>query len=341
MLLLACVPPVLEASPDSAAPVHTDSPEDSTVDSQDSSDTQDTEQAPLCSDDMVSMGSLCIDRYELHVGGAPGDADQFIGTTQPSDLITLSQVGLLPSDAVTFSQAWRACEARGGRLPSSEEWEDAADGQLGEGGASYPYGEDFDEGACVTVSAEDLQQFDAVQPSGSRSGCVSAFGAEDLVGNVWEWTVTPGLMEVEAWLAAGPVHVDEQGWLAGDPTSVAPKAVGVDPPVFSADDQGRLMVTAEQLDQRPAFGRRGYLVAAGPSPQTGEAFLPIELVQQEEDGPALVRVLHAADGLPVPDKRGCAWYTGQPWTCTNQKRSVGDHFHDFQGTIGFRCVEDQ
>lgn len=332
MFFLACAPPVLEAVVDrDRVPSDSDS---SAVDS-DTDDTNDTDDTGLtCPADMTPVGVVCIDRWENAVSGNLGGADQFLGGA-PGEPMTRSETGQTPS-LVTFSQAWVACEKAGKRLPESAEFEDAADGTLGPGGLAYPYGEVFDDAACVTTFADSTQQFDAIQPAGSRPQCESVFGAYDLVGNAWEWTVAPGRMEVPAWLADGSLR-EEEGFLVGSVDGLQPRGASIDPPELKVDSTGRLYVDAEQLDQRPAFGRRGYLGPAAPT--RAEELLPFEVVQLDEEGPGYFRVLWEADGLPVPDKRGCAWYTGQPQTCTNDKGDIGGHFHDFEGTVGFRCVE--
>jgi len=329
--LLACAPPVLEEVVDS----DTRSPDSDSADSADSADSGDTQDTGVaCPADMTRTGAVCIDRWENTVMGALGGADQFLGT-EPGDPMTASTEGQVPS-LVTFSQAWVACEKAGKRLPESAEFEDAADGTVGPGGLAYPYGDLFDDAACVTTFADSTQQFDSTQSTGSRPLCQSPFGAYDLIGNAWEWTVAPGRMDVSAWLADSNVR-EEDGWLVGAPDGLQPKAASIDPPDLKVDSQGRLYVDAEQLDQRPAFGRRGYLGPAAPA--GAEELLPFEVVQLEEEGPGYFRVLWEADGLPVAEKRGCGWYTGQPHLCTNDKGDIGGHFHDFEGTVGFRCAD--
>ena len=76
------------------------------------------------------------------------------------------------------------CRSKGGWLCTSAQWEDACDGEVGPGGTQYPYGDTFVEGRCTTRTAKGGGPL----PAGSSEGCVSAFGAYDMVGNVWEWT---------------------------------------------------------------------------------------------------------------------------------------------------------
>src|SRR5262249_56916908 len=91
-----------------------------------------------------------------------------------NDIYAVSLPGVLPSAFATWFQAQQACTNAGKRLPSNAEWQAAVAGTPDPGG---------DNGTtdCNTNSA-----FAAVA-SGSRSGCVSARGAFDMVGNLEEW----------------------------------------------------------------------------------------------------------------------------------------------------------
>lgn len=88
----------------------------------------------------------------------------------------------IPRVDVTFAQAARACEERGARLCDKAEWRRACEG--GER-LRYPYGNRLMEGVCNTASVAGYDQNVAL--SGSLSGCVTAAGVYDMVGNVGEW----------------------------------------------------------------------------------------------------------------------------------------------------------
>jgi hypothetical protein len=90
------------------------------------------------------------------------------------DIFAVSLAGVQPSANITWFQAQAACESAGKRLPSNAEWQAAV------AGTPDP-GPDDGKTDCNTASA-----FNAI-PAGSRSGCQSARGAFDMVGNLDEW----------------------------------------------------------------------------------------------------------------------------------------------------------
>jgi hypothetical protein len=161
----------------------------------------------------VLVGSACVDKYEASVWRIPatnlagksnktlikkvrkgragmkdllaGDATQ-LGTAGDDyapcldkgegckdDIYAASLPGVTPSRYMTWFQASIACVNAGKRLPTNAEW------QMAVTGSPDP---DDDNGTsdCNTGSGFLLA-------TGSRSSCVSAFGAYDMVGNLHEW----------------------------------------------------------------------------------------------------------------------------------------------------------
>ena len=74
---------------------------------------------------------------------------------------------------ITWFQAQEACRASGKRLPTGEEWLTAAQGT--------PDPSMTTEGCVTGGGSPDLV-------ASRRSRCWSAWGAQDMVGNVMEWT---------------------------------------------------------------------------------------------------------------------------------------------------------
>lgn len=103
--------------------------------------------------------SYCIDRYEF-----PGS-------------------GYRPLADVTWVQARVACELRGRRLCSENEWAKACGGVLG---WLYPYGDVYVPGLCH-ADVDEEGQYDRVVDSGKRDSCRSPWSTFNMEGNVSEW----------------------------------------------------------------------------------------------------------------------------------------------------------
>jgi formylglycine-generating enzyme required for sulfatase activity len=164
-----------------------------------------------CPVDAVVSGAGCMDKYEASVWRVPnptttnaalvrrirlgratqadltaGGATQ-LGTARDdyapcthngqnctNDIYAVSLPSVLPSASITWFQAQEACANAGKRLPTSAEWQVAANGTPDPGP---------DNGTTDCNSAAK----GSVSLTGSRSSCVSARGAFDMVGNVYEW----------------------------------------------------------------------------------------------------------------------------------------------------------
>lgn len=146
-------------------------------------------------DEVVRVGTgntaFWIDRYEATVWEKPDGSGKGYGQAVDdypasfprngqlvTSLYALSKGGgrHLPSDNVTWFQANEACRASGKRLPTSTEWLTAARGTI-DPGASNGSG-----GTCATDSGGVLRA------TGLGSKCVSDWGAQDMIGNLWEHT---------------------------------------------------------------------------------------------------------------------------------------------------------
>lgn len=103
---------------------------------------------------------------------------------------------LMPRVNVFWAEAHNYCVQRDARLPTELEWEYAARGAAG---SIYPWGNDFkpdmanicDANCPYDWKAMNLDDgFSEPAPVGSFPAGASWVGAEDMAGNVWEWTST-------------------------------------------------------------------------------------------------------------------------------------------------------
>jgi len=168
-------------------------------------------------DEVVKVGDFWIDRYEMSLwnaenctgkqyGVADGDAHAagFVrnGSDATKDMVACSLKGVGPSRWLTWFQAQRACTLAGKHLCTDAEWQAAAFGTpdphtIDPGNDSEP--------CNIWVDSKPSQATWAVQDqtilTGSASGCISHFGAYDMVGNLWEWTAD--------WWGQGPNDADD------------------------------------------------------------------------------------------------------------------------------------
>ena len=101
-----------------------------------------------------------------------------------------------PVVQVSAIDATAFCSHYGLRLPSETEWEFAA---RGSDGRRYPWGDTSAEenglrranfGTITCCAPDDSDGYRTTAPVGSFPRGRSAFGLEDMAGNVWEWTAS-------------------------------------------------------------------------------------------------------------------------------------------------------
>jgi formylglycine-generating enzyme required for sulfatase activity len=128
------------------------------------------------SDVMVSAGSVCIDRYEASIWTARIGGSQITGAI-PCDangqgckdkIFARSVAGVEPRRNITWFQAQQALANSGKRFQTNAEWLMAVAGTV-------------DSTACNVGTAAH------VQTTGANAGCISDWGANDMIGNLWEW----------------------------------------------------------------------------------------------------------------------------------------------------------
>lgn len=138
-------------------------------------------------DEVVKVGTgataIWVDRYEASVwDGADATGTQFgansadYPSTFPASgrwtapLFAVAKVGAKPAANLTWFQANAACRASGKRLLVGSEWVAAA------------------MGTPETSPQCNMGGNTTVLPAGGSPQCASAWGAQDMVGNLWEWT---------------------------------------------------------------------------------------------------------------------------------------------------------
>jgi hypothetical protein len=160
---------------------------------------------------MVLVTTFCVDKYEATLvradTGAPWCPFDNPGTVP---MRAVSVAGVVPQGYIDGIQAGAACANAGKRLCTDAEWLRACQGP---DGFTYPYGDTKMLGVCndhrdvhpaieyfgtsASVIWSELgnacidQLPESVDRTGSRTGCVTAEGALDMMGNLHEWTADP------------------------------------------------------------------------------------------------------------------------------------------------------
>jgi len=146
-------------------------------------------------DAMVAVGDLCVDKYEATIwstptGGTPygagsddyicNDNGQDCGAGAAHPIYARSVSGYTPSRYMTWFQASAACNNSGKHLLTNAEWQWAARGTSDPGGGvSAPN--------CNTLTTAS-----GPHNTGAGYNCVSSCGAQDMIGNLWEWVADWG-----------------------------------------------------------------------------------------------------------------------------------------------------
>ena len=169
-----------------------------------------------CPSGMVPVTStLCVDQYEASLVqvNADGTTREWSPYFTPPSTITvraLSRAGAVPQGYVSGVTASAACTAAGKHLCTDAEWLSACQGPAG---VTYPYGNTRMTGVCndhravhpavelfgtseswifSMLSDACISQLPmSLARTGQFTGCVSASGAHDMMGNLHELTADP------------------------------------------------------------------------------------------------------------------------------------------------------
>jgi formylglycine-generating enzyme required for sulfatase activity len=95
--------------------------------------------------------------------------------------------GWVPSRMMTWFQAEQACLLAGKRLCTNAEWQAAVAGTNDPGSYDGTLG-----GSCHTNGTAPRKTGMAGTVPGASTSCISRWGAEDMIGNMWEWAADWG-----------------------------------------------------------------------------------------------------------------------------------------------------
>ncbi|MEW5738052.1 MAG: SUMF1/EgtB/PvdO family nonheme iron enzyme [Myxococcota bacterium] len=163
-----------------------------------------------CPSGMLRVDTFCIDAFEASLVEVDGGAFSPFHNPGARRLRAVSLAGAVPQGYVTQVQAAAACAEAGKRLCTDAEWLRAC---RGPSNFTYPYGNTRQPGVCNDargvhpavelygtgaswifshLDSPCLNQLDGgLARTGTRSGCVSAEGVHDMMGNLHEWTADP------------------------------------------------------------------------------------------------------------------------------------------------------
>ena len=144
----------------------------------------------------MDLPAFALDRHEASVRGWLACMDAGICSApvwKGAGGVPAEYVGLTGADqpvvGVTFEQARSYCAWRGGRLPTEWEWEKAAtwspSATVATDKRPWPWGAQAPD--CKRANWSGCDEKGSL-PVGALPAGASAYGATQLVGNVWEWT---------------------------------------------------------------------------------------------------------------------------------------------------------
>jgi len=147
-------------------------------------------------DIMVAVGPWCVDKYEASAWSTPtggtqygaasddypcADTGQDCAAGAANPIYARSVSGVTPSRYITWFQANLACVNAGKELLPNALWQRAAAGTV-------------DPGTTGTAPNCNISG-SGLTTTGAGTSCQSSWGAQDMIGSLWEWTAQ--------WMPAG------------------------------------------------------------------------------------------------------------------------------------------
>jgi formylglycine-generating enzyme required for sulfatase activity len=127
-------------------------------------------------DHVVVLDSFYFDSTEVTVAAY----QRYLDSTATAAPWSKRPPATWPATGILWGEAQRYCISRGARLPTEDEWEATARSR---DGRRYPWGDRWERGRANAGSMTDT-----LQPVGAFPLGRSPAGAEDMIGNAWEWT---------------------------------------------------------------------------------------------------------------------------------------------------------
>jgi formylglycine-generating enzyme required for sulfatase activity len=149
----------------------------------------------------VTLGAFQIGMYPVTVAeyacfvratgqAAPTSSDgwqQLSWETQLQQRLDHPVVNVSWRDALAYARWLAEHTSQHWRMPTEAEWEKTARWEQSDGSARlYPWGDTFDASRANTEEGKN----EMTTPVGSYPSGASPYGAQDMAGNVWEWTTS-------------------------------------------------------------------------------------------------------------------------------------------------------
>jgi len=138
----------------------------------------------------VDLPAFAVDKYEVTVGEYRRCVEAGV-CAAPVRLAEcnywLSGRDNYPVNCLGVPDGRDYCAWAGKQMPTEEQWEKAA---RGVDGRLFPWGNEFNPAYANRGDGGEVDGFVTSAPVGSFPEGASPYGAMDMIGNCWEWTIT-------------------------------------------------------------------------------------------------------------------------------------------------------